>query len=404
MLVVVIATAIRRERFLSWAAVFLCAAIGLTLFWGTIQDGDMFYYNAWPNFAIYYFGLLIMVSEFAARRNARPPRWSVVERVAVAAVAAVVCAMFADNWRVRDAAPETTALLHESIGRVLAANPTGDPAFVFPKAEWPVVVAMGLEMTRAGRPFEVPEAWGNVFGREHSESRLSPGRLGMVAPWRFEKGPGAAPWQSNAPELLAPSTRQLREQLAAAPPAVAGTIFALPDDTSLATVLPVIPLPTGSETWEMNFHRGGNAGNFLVDGWSEAEDWGTWSDGHRSLLRFGVSGLAAAGGNVEMALEMHPFVSPPDLTTQRIVVRFDGEELGPVQRVAGDVSALSWIVPAALWNRTAGRPAGTGLEFEFPDAASPAALDRTGRVRDTRLLGIGVSRVRFRATGPPGGL
>ena len=34
------------------------------------------------------------------------------------------------------------------------------------------------------------------------------------------------------------------------------------------------------------------------------------------------------------------------------------------------------------------------------DSASPAALDRTGHTGDTRLLGVGVGRVRFRATPP----
>ena len=39
-----------RGLFLAWGGGFLLAGIVLTLVWGIIQDGEMFYYNAWFNF------------------------------------------------------------------------------------------------------------------------------------------------------------------------------------------------------------------------------------------------------------------------------------------------------------------------------------------------------------------
>ena len=59
----------RREarRFLAWGGAFVGMAVILTLYWGMIQDGDMYYYNAWFNFGLYYFGLLVAVGVVCER-------------------------------------------------------------------------------------------------------------------------------------------------------------------------------------------------------------------------------------------------------------------------------------------------------------------------------------------------
>ena len=389
--VVLVIVAAGRGRFLAWAGGFLLAAIVLTLIWGTMQDGEMFYYNSWLNFAVYYFGLLIVIAEFAAGRDARA-RWPWLELAAVALVAGWLGTGFLMAQRVRDPVPETTARLHASIQRVLAATPDeaarGRPAVLeFPAETWPLVAAVGLEMARAGRPFEVGSRWADEFGGEHVDRRLTPRRRAWVL-WRFQAGPDTRPWRSDAPEALA------------APTGAAAPDFPLIDDVRLATAVPTLRLD-GDGAADVDFRRGGNATRYQVEGWSDAEPWGTWTDGPRSTLLFAATGGAARSAAVEMTVELHPFVAA-GLTSQRLQVRLNGEPLGPEQRVAEGTPPLLWTIPADRWNTTAGAETGALLEFELPDAASPAALDRTGRTGDARLLGVGVGRVRFRAV-PPGG-
>ena len=275
-----------RGSFLAWGGGFLFAGILLTLVWGTIQDGEMFYYNSWLNFALYYFGLLIVLAEDAERLDARTQRdvtrWSKLEYALPTAACAVVCVLLADNLRVRDAVPETTALTHESIRRVLVATPPGLAQLEFPDVEWPVAAAVGLELARAGRPFEVEDRWINEFGRDHAH------RPNPAVPWRFKTGPATVPWRSDAPGMLTAATGQLRGELVEGGDNTRAG-YPMLDDTILSTALAKISPRDGA----MDFRQGGNAPDFLLTGWSEAEPWGTWSNGHRSELRF------AAGERVE---------------------------------------------------------------------------------------------------------
>ena len=95
--------------------------------------------------------------------------------------------------------------------------------------------------------------------------------------------------------------------------------------------------------------------------------------------------------------KLHPFVfAAAGLDSQGVFLFFDGARLGPEQRVEMGTRTWTWVIPADLWNATVGTETGGVLEFVLRDAASPAALDRTGRNDDTRMLGVGVSRVRFR--------
>ncbi len=380
-----------RAGFLAWGGEFLCLGILLTLVWGTIQDGEMFYYNSWFNFSLYYFGLLIVLAEAAGRIDAvRPGR---LTYALPTLSCAVVCALLADNLRVRDAVPETTALTHESIRRALASNssPVGMTILEFPGVEWPVAAAVGLELARDGRPFEVEDRWVNEFGRDHAK------KFEELVLWRFKAGPATVPWRSNVPEALGPATRQLRDELLRKDQP--GGDHPMLDDARLAARLPLVFARDG----EIDFRRGGNAPDFLLTGWSDAEPWGTWSDAHRSKLRFATATeRMTAGGNVEMAVELHPFIfSTAGLNSQRVSASFNGHSLGPERRVDEGIQTYTWTIRADAWFDAGKSKTGVALEFVLPDATSPAALDRTGRSDDTRLLGVGVSRIRFRVVPAP---
>ena len=48
--------------FLASGAVFAGLALALSIYWGTKQEGPMYYYNSWYNFGLYYFAALVAVA------------------------------------------------------------------------------------------------------------------------------------------------------------------------------------------------------------------------------------------------------------------------------------------------------------------------------------------------------
>jgi hypothetical protein len=114
----------------------------------------------------------------------------------------------------------------------------------------------------------------------------------------------------------------------------------------------------------------GQAGvDLLGDGWSSAEEWGTWSNAQTAILRL-----------------------PPNRARvlKLSFVAFGKQGSRPTINVAGDGHRIaSWQVPAlALVTRELSVPANTEhIEFRMPDAVSPAAIKFNP---DERLLGIGV--------------
>src|SRR5205807_10026165 len=54
------------RRFCQWFGLILFAAIALTIAWGCIQEGPMFYYTSLFNFAIYY-GVLLLFALLSAQ-------------------------------------------------------------------------------------------------------------------------------------------------------------------------------------------------------------------------------------------------------------------------------------------------------------------------------------------------
>ncbi|HSH37959.1 MAG TPA: hypothetical protein VK993_04165, partial [Chthoniobacterales bacterium] len=67
-------------QYLAWCGAFLTLALGLTVLWGCIQDGRMFYYNGWFNFGIYYFAG-ILAAAVIAQRLTLPTRWRMAAEV-----------------------------------------------------------------------------------------------------------------------------------------------------------------------------------------------------------------------------------------------------------------------------------------------------------------------------------
>ena len=410
-----------RGRFLAWAGVFLTGAFGLTLCWGVIQDGPLLYWNAWFDFAIYYFMALIaaaVVSGWMARVRWPDAGWITRPGVRVAAAVVVLAGMgllSADRFRVSDAAPRANRDMQASAARVLAATaPASGVAPVevlwFHELYWPTVIHLALQLQRAGRPFAVPGGWWLVFGKSHAWDQVPPEQQRTARAWRFMPlQTGFRRWECSPGYVAAQNTKwsaDLERDFGQTFPTGS---FPMLNGILLDTSIPALdPSDTrAGVAAEINFMAGGNAFYYCVGGFSACEGILTRTDGKQAVLRFRP--VPVTGEAVEATLELIPFFEPAHgLLLQRLRVLFNGEPLGPEQRLESrGITQRRFTIPAAAWNRAAAAPGGAdaALAFEIPDATSRIALGMVERYGDDRLLGLGFRTLRFRVvpSGPSPG-
>jgi hypothetical protein len=144
----------------------------------------------------------------------------------------------------------------------------------------------------------------------------------------------------------------------------------------------VAPLVSG-ET--VDFGSGGTAAPYMLGGWSQAEPWGTWTEGDRAVLR--VPLMQVPRGPVDIALEADAFIRPghPEL---RASVACDQTVVAEWVITTTDVATYSASIPERI---TADKGALT-LSLNIDNAKSPRDL---GESSDVRRLGLGVRRLRL---------
>ena len=376
-------------RFLAWAAWLAVLAVVLSLYWGTRQDGPMYYFNSWFNFALYYFGALVAAAFLCSRRldwkMAAGYRPTTLRWVGIAAVA-LTGWRCADSWRIHDlgSAGSSAALLsagtrrdmHASVERALAVSDPGHPdackVLSFPPDDWFFAVGVGLQIARAGDPFVTTGRWKIAFGADHD--------------WRLRQA--SALHSPLRPWYIVPAGAPRRGVAADAP------AFPLPDGARLLITPPTLELAAAGSTADLDFAPGGNAADYLLGGWSAPDPGGAWTDEPWAALAFRPQEIAGTG--VEITVAGQPFLAPAHgLTRQRVRLFFCGVPVDPGAQFAAD-GAVRFNVPAARWNAEAARADPViSLAFELPDARSPAAWESDGR-GDGRDLGIFFRKVRLR--------
>ncbi len=425
-----------RTRFLALGGILLACSIVLTLYWAVIQDGDMMYYSAWINFAIYYFGLLIVWAEFSSvlalgvRRwrggalMARPA-WGWIERWVPAGVVVLACVLEAHRFRVADSTPEMTRAMHEANLHVIrdakARNPDGIKMLDLPVFVWPTATGLALEMERQGMPFMVVSYYTIPFPADVVWHPTPEAAQAKMEVWHFDIGRQFKLWHSGMPRWFDPFATLLDHQVAASrqvTPTADGTLsYPLLLDVNLRIVIPdVDPNAPGGASVDLRRNSGrppappygyakhpehgievnevGTCPGFAVGGFGQPESWGSWSDGPGAMLRLRGKPVGPSE-NVEVAFDVHPFLDPDaHLTSQRMGLALNGTPLGATVRLEDDTK-VTYTVPGDLWNRTFGRTVGAALEFGFPDAVSPAILNHDSNA-DTRQMGVGFRAISFR--------
>ena len=132
----------------------------------------------------------------------------------------------------------------------------------------------------------------------------------------------------------------------------------------------------------INFGGNGNSLSFLGGGWARAEESFTWAIGQESHL---LLPLGQDAREFVLTINLIPFVHPPALNTQRLIVSVDETTIGVAS--VSRPTVLAWRIPAGL----ARRAERTLITLSHPDVARPKDI---GAGIDDRELAFSISEVK----------
>ena len=132
----------------------------------------------------------------------------------------------------------------------------------------------------------------------------------------------------------------------------------------------------------INFGASGNSLGYLGGGWARAEERFTWAVGQESHLLLPLNHDAS---EFVLTMKVIPFVHPPELSTQRLIVSVDETTIGTASLERP--TALAWRIPGELVRRGDR----TVITLMHPDATRPSHLDAGPDERD---LALSVSEVK----------
>jgi hypothetical protein len=157
----------------------LIVAFGLSLVWGSIQEGPMFYYNALYNFAIYYAWLLVVALSAAVWIQSQASSWPGKARVMglSALTLLAVSALYKERRHFR-AAPnaDENRFFAAAVERALALDPAQPKFLNFDWQGGGQTTRVALYLERKGVGWWVREDWPLLFGEERIIREGKPGQ------------------------------------------------------------------------------------------------------------------------------------------------------------------------------------------------------------------------------------
>ncbi len=136
---------------------------------------------------------------------------------------------------------------------------------------------------------------------------------------------------------------------------------------------------THPETWiDLQFCQGGNATEFVSEGWAGPNETFTWTLGYQSSISVPTP---KEQRNFRLTIRALPFIVPKHVEHQRLVVMINQRFAGYFVLSSPDEQTLILDLP---WQMLSGRIV-TTFAFQMPDATSPAEAGLSG---DTQTLGV----------------
>lgn len=329
--------------------IFFSIALALTIVWGTLQQAEMFAFNAYFNYAILlvpFIGAALATGSLTSVMLRRAP---VVWGCWIVSVA--VWVWVANNYHWGADPPHRPTGTVEQFEQV-CATAAADRQRVRRKflsftahGNWEWAAAAALALERCGYDYAVDPTWAFIFDREHGADLETSLQKGKVALWRIRS------------------------------PAEAGDRWC---DSSVPQIDP------GAHS-EITFAgTEANAGHYVISGWDVSTGPFSWSIGKEGALYFLAS---TASTDVEMIVSLFP-ATFSGAKSQNVSLSFNGHEVGHV----AVERAMEWrlLIPRTVWNEKSTACA----TFTFPDAISPVAA---GVSSDGREISCGFTSIEFRS-------
>jgi hypothetical protein len=330
--------------YIRWLVIFFALALLLTLIWGTLQNAEMFAFNAYFNFGLLFIPFILTAVVLAWCL----PLHSATYLRPVGYLAAIpLLALASKDLSIHADFPTETNNNAALVAQVQKAaltdrQSTRTKFLLFEHDNWPWAATVALALERSGYRYSVSPDWAFMFDRKHIVDLGESLRRGKVALWKIGSPDALREhWISNSPPVIDPTNFEI--------------------------------LFSGLRS---------NAGVFVVYGWDISAGPFSWSIGDNALLYFAC---LPALSDVEIDLE----VFPEDFSStkaQRIFVSFNDSP--PQVFQVNQSGILKYRIPSPAWNSRAFAT----LAFQFPDAVSPRAV---GISSDPRKLSCGFIRVGF---------
>jgi hypothetical protein len=133
----------------------------------------------------------------------------------------------------------------------------------------------------------------------------------------------------------------------------------------------------------IDFGAGGNSQTYQGSGWAPPEHAFTWAVGTDSLLRIQPG---HHNGGFILTLDVVPFVRPPELPEQRLIVCVNGAVVG--SSAFSRPTLLGYHIPAEL----AGDADALTISLQHPDASRPRDFEASA---DARPLAFSIAEARL---------
>lgn len=335
--------ALAGPAFVRWLAIYFAAAVALTLVWGKLQNGPMFGFNSYFNFAILFLPFMLLAIAIASLPSLRS---AVVFSRSLFALSLPLLYFASRNFETSPdfpTRPMGSAELNEQI-RVAAQNDrqhSRTKFLLFAHDDWPEATRVALALERLHFKYRVTPEWEVVFGRGRAIDLQQALYRRDIAFWTVT-------WSGSGPKWIG-------TELTGIDPRGNAIIFG------------------GTKP---------NAREFITTGWDISEGPFSWSVSPSAVIRFEAR---PASGDVEIVCDV-----APSSDSQTMTVSFAG---GPSETFIVQHQMQAVLrVPAAVWNAHSSAL----LRFDFPDAQSPLAR---GISTDPRQLGCAFTRITFTTAG-----